>query len=145
MARRTAASEPGSTKIALRPTVPAVARVSMAAARISSKLSIRNSSPNPSRRFSSRRSTASNVPSREVMPVPPVVMMTRVAASASWRRTQAATRAGSSRTIAVPEIVCPPPSSSARIARPLVSVSSVRVSLTVTTKQATDAGAWALC
>ena len=75
MASFTALGDPGSTNIALPEAVPAVARLIIAAAPMSSKLSMRNSSPNPSSRFSRSASIASNVPSREVMPVPPVVMM----------------------------------------------------------------------
>jgi hypothetical protein len=40
--------------------------------------------------------------------------------------------------------VCPCAASSSAMARPLVSVLSVRVSLTVMTAHRTDAGAWAL-
>src|SRR5262249_42418969 len=47
IARRTAFSDPGRTKIAVRPTVPAVARLIIAAAPISWNDSIRNSSPKP--------------------------------------------------------------------------------------------------
>ena len=84
-------------------TIPlADAQEIIAADPISSKLSMRKSSPNPSSRFSNRASTASNVPSRAVMPVPPVVMMTRVAASVSHCFTDAVTCAGSSRTMANP-------------------------------------------
>ena len=96
MASRTAFGEPGSTKIALRDTVPAVARLIIADAPISPKLSIRKSSPKPSSRFSSSWSIASNVPSRDVMPVPPVVMITCVRESPTCSRTLAATCAGSS-------------------------------------------------
>jgi hypothetical protein len=102
IASRTACSDPGRTKIALAPTVPAVARLIMAAAPISSKLSMRNSSPKPSSRFSNSASIASNVPSRALMPVPPVMMMMRVSASVSHCVTEALTRCGSSRTIAKP-------------------------------------------
>src|SRR5688572_8692314 len=83
-------------------------------------------------------------PSREVIPVPPVAMMTCVPLWHSWM-IRLRTCAGSSRTIAWPEIVCPAAVSRSCIARPLVSESSVRVSLTVRTKQATEAGPWALC
>ena len=79
IARRTACFRAGQHEDRpCAPTVPAVARLIIAAGPISSKLSMRNSSPKPSRRFSSSASTASKVPSRDVMPVPPVVMMTRV-------------------------------------------------------------------
>ena len=60
---------------------------------------------------------ASNVPSRELMPVPPVVTMICVRGSASCARTCAVTCAGSSLTIAWPVTRCPRPSSSARMAR----------------------------
>ena len=53
------ASEPGSRKMAQPPATPAVARDSIAAGPISWKLSIRNSSPKPSSRFSKRAVTAS--------------------------------------------------------------------------------------
>ena len=47
--------------------------------------------------------------------------------------------------MARPVMTCPAAVSRSTIARPLVSVASVRVSLTVRTKQRTDAGAAALC
>ena len=47
---------------------------------------MRNSSPKPSSRFSSSASTASYVLSRDVMPVPPVVMITCTSAVASCAR-----------------------------------------------------------
>jgi hypothetical protein len=100
IARRTASGDPGSTKIAVRPEVPAVARLIIAAEPISWKLSMRKSSPKPSRRFSSKPSIASNVPSREVMPVPPVVTITRAWPASSCCATRALTSAGSSRTTA---------------------------------------------
>src|SRR5688572_19048959 len=145
IASRTACSDPGSTKIALAPTVPAVARLIIAAEPISSKLSMRNSSPKPSSRFSKSASIASNVPSRALTPVPPVVMMTRVSASVSHCFTDAVTSAGSSRTIANPVAWWPARSRNSRMARPLESVSLVRVSLTVSTKQPTETGPLALC
>jgi hypothetical protein len=49
----------------LAPTVPAVARLIIAAEPTSSKLSMRNNSPETVGRFSGNASTASNVPSRE--------------------------------------------------------------------------------
>ena len=52
---------------------------------------------------------------------------------------------GSSLTIVRPTTVWPAAVSRSAMARPLVSVASVRVSLTVTTKQRTDGGALALC
>jgi hypothetical protein len=75
----------------------------------------------------------------------PVLMMTGVAGFAHCASTCSRTCDGSSRTMAWPETRCPPASSSSRIARPLVSVSAVRVSLTVRTKQATEAGPWMRC
>ena len=68
IARRTAFSEPGSEMITFFWASPAQARLSIAADPISWKLSIRNSSPKPSSRFSSSASIASNVVSRDVMP-----------------------------------------------------------------------------
>ena len=67
------------------------------------------------------------------MPVPPVVMITCVPASPSRSVTRVATSAGSSRTMSWPETSCPADSSSWRMAAPPVSVSGVRVSLTVST------------
>src|SRR5262249_15248384 len=55
------------------------------------------------------------------------------------------TSSASSRTIVRPATVWPAAWSSSTIAFPLVSVASVRVSLTVTTKHRTDRGASALC
>ena len=66
----------GATTTILPAASPADARLIIAADPICSKLSIRNSSPKPSSRFSSSASTASNVQSRDVMPVPPVAMTT---------------------------------------------------------------------
>ena len=86
--------------------MPAVARLIIAAEPISSKLIIRNSSPKPSSRFSNRAVTASNVLSRGLMPVPPVVMMTCVADRRAAPH-DGATCAGSSLTMACPLTVCP--------------------------------------
>jgi hypothetical protein len=55
------------------------------------------------------------------------------------------TTAGSSRTIAKPVTWWPACSRNSRMARPLESVSLVRVSLTVSTKHPTDTGAFDLC
>ena len=101
-----------------RATRPAQARLSIAAGPMSSKLSIRNSSPKPSSRFSSSASMASNVESREVMPVPPVVMITW-ASPASCARRNAVTSAGSSRTMARATTWWPSASSRSAMARPL--------------------------
>ena len=111
---------------------PADARLIIAAGPICSKLSMRKSSPKPYSRFSSSPSTASKVQSRDVMPVPPVVMTTCTSADASWRSIVLRTSAGSSVTITRPITLCPAAVSSSAIARPPVSVSSVRVSLMVT-------------
>jgi hypothetical protein len=62
-----------------------------------------------------------------------------------WRSIVARTRSASSFTIARPATVWPAAVSRSAIARPLASVSSVRVSLIVTMKQRTDEGASALC
>src|SRR3954464_15252162 len=59
--------------------------------------------------------------------------------------TAARTSAGSSRTIWRPTISCPAPSSAAAIAAPLRSEAAVRVSLIVSTKQRTLAGASFRC
>ena len=78
------------------------------------KLSIRNSSPNPSIRLSSTRSNASGVTSRPVMPVPPVVITTSIAGSAIQPRSRCSIRSASSRSIArsttmVPGALAPGP------------------------------------
>ena len=74
------------------------------------------------------------------MPVPPVMMIAR-ALPPIWLRTASATADASSFTICRPVTTWPAAVSKSLIAAPLLSVSSVRVSLTVSTKQATDAGA----
>ena len=86
---------------------------------------------------------ASNVLSRPVMPVPPVVMTT--CAPTACRRTASRTAAGSSRTIWRPTSTWPASSSAATIASPLASFASVRVSLIVSTKQRTLARAALRC
>ena len=145
MANRTAASDPGSRKIAQPPAMPAVARDNIAAAPISSKLSIRNSSPNPSIRFSKSAVSASYVESRFARPVPPVVMIARADPACIASLTTRRTSAGSSFTTLRPTTLWPPATSRSAIARPLVSVSRVRVSLIVSTKQGTDTGDRARC
>ena len=87
----------------------------------------------------------SKVPSRDVIPVPPVVIRMRASSAATCRSIQARTSAGSSRTIDLPVTTCPAASSRDTIAAPPVSVASVRVSLIVSTAQRTAAGAWARC
>src|SRR5712691_11471062 len=79
------------------------------------------------------------------MPVPPVRMTTCTRASAQASCTMRATSAGSSRTIVEPTTPWPAPARSSRISAPLVSVSGVLVSETVSTKQPTAFGAVALC
>src|SRR5262245_16599088 len=79
------------------------------------------------------------------MPVPPVVITTCTSGFASCALTTSRTCAGSSFTIACPVTVWPAAVSALAIARPLVSLSSVRVSLTVRTKQRIDFGAAARC
>src|SRR6185295_5828708 len=80
------------------------------------------------------------------MPVPLVVMIACTSAAAtSCRSMIPRTRSGSSVTMARPATSCPAATSRSAIARPLVSVSIVRVSLTVTMKQRTDCCARALC
>jgi len=76
--------------------VPAVARDSIAAAPTCSKLSIRNSSPNPGRVFSSSAASVSYVVSRPETPVPPLTSTTLDVGTSS--STAARTSAGSSRT-----------------------------------------------
>lgn len=88
---------------------------------------------------------ASQVLSRDVMPVPPVVMTTETSSRASASLTAEATSAGSSRMILRSTTRCPAASSCATMAAPLVSVSGVRVSETVMTTHPTDSGARALC
>jgi len=76
--------------------VPAVARDSIAAAPTCSKLSIRNSSPNPGSVFSSSSASVSYVVSRPEMPVPPLTSTTLASATSS--STAERTSSGSSRT-----------------------------------------------
>src|SRR5579863_1965879 len=96
-------------------------------------------------RFCRSAFTASNVLSRDVRPVPPVSTIAWTSGCASWRSTMPRTSSGSSFTIVRPATSCPAAVSSSAIAAPLVSVSGVRVSLTVMMKQRTDCGARALC
>ena len=105
----------------------------MAAAPTSWKDSIRNSSPKPGRRLSSSASTASYVESREVMPVPPVRITACTSSRVHAARTSRATSAGSSRTTAEPATAWPAAVRSSRMTAPLVSVSRVFVSETVST------------
>src|SRR6202165_3443368 len=128
-----------------RAWMPIWARESMAAAPISWNDSIRNSSPNPGSRLSSMASTASNVESRDVIPVPPVMMMTCTDESATASRMIRCTSAGSSRTMPAPTTRGPPALSRSRINAPLVSVSGVFVSETVNTQHPSVVGAVALC
>ena len=87
----------------MRPrAMPIWARESIAAPPTSGYESMRNSSPNPGKRLSSIASTASNVESREVMPVPPVMITACTAALAHASRITRWTSVGSSRTIAEP-------------------------------------------
>jgi hypothetical protein len=81
--------------------------------------------------------------SREVIPVPPVVITTSADTVAA--RTAAATGSGSSLRIFRPLMVWPALLSASTIAAPAVSVASVRESLMVRTKTRTDAGASARC
>ena len=82
---------------------------------------MRNSSPKPSSRFSSSALIASYVLSRDVMPVPPVVMITWTSRSARWRSIVPRTSSGSSLTIVRPVTTWPAAVSRSAIVRPLVS------------------------
>src|SRR2546426_1078574 len=106
---------------------------------------MRKSSPKPGSRLSSSASIASNVASRDVIPVPPVTITAWTRSSPHASRTTRCTSAGSSLTIVAPITRWPAPCRSSRISAPLVSVSGVFVSETVSTQQATLLGAWALC
>ena len=99
IARRQAAVEPGIENTAIVPTRPATARDSIAAAPISSKLSMRNSSPKPSMRLVSSAETASNVVSRAAMPVPPDSSTASTRPPAAYSSSSARTSAGSSGTM----------------------------------------------
>src|SRR5215471_12286401 len=79
------------------------------------------------------------------MPVPPVVMIACTSGCASWRSIVPRTSSGSSLTIVRPATAWPAAWRSETMVSPLVSLASVRVSLTVITKHRTDAGAFALC
>ncbi len=92
---------------------------------------MRNSSPKPSSFLSSRPETASYVVSRDVTPVPPVVMITCTSGLSSWAAMAARTSSGSSRTIRWPVTWWFSAQRRSQMARPLVSVASVRVSLIV--------------
>src|SRR6267142_536842 len=132
-ASRTAAGLPGMAKT-IRPSrvTPARARESMAALPISWNESMRNSSPNPGSGRAMAALTASNVLSREVMPVPPVIRTTWAEASRA-RCSSCAMRAGSSGTMAEPAIACPSSASLDLRMRPPSSVTAVRVSEQVIT------------
>ena len=144
-ASSTAAVDPG-TDTSTRPrATPATARDSIAAAPISWNDSIRNSSPKPSSRLSSSPTTASYVVSRGASPVPPFTITAWIAGSASRASIQARISAGSSGRMADVITRWPPASSSARARAPLVSVSGVRVSLTVSTAHPTDVRPFARC
>src|SRR3989442_4990140 len=106
---------------------------------------MRKSSPKPGSRLSSSASIASNVASRDVIPVPPVTITAWTRSSPHASRTTRCTSAGSSRTIVAPITRWPAPFRSSRISAPLVSVSGVFVSETVSTQQATLLRASALC
>src|SRR5882762_3330078 len=144
-ASRTAAGLPGMAKT-IRPSrvTPARARESMAALPISWNESMRNSSPNPGSGRAMAALTASNVLSREVMPVPPVIRTTWAEASRA-RCSSCAMRAGSSGTMAEPAIACPWSASLDLRMRPPSSVTAVRVSEQVITYTRAYAGARALC
>jgi hypothetical protein len=71
--------------------------------------------------------------SRDEMPVPPVVMTTCTSGLASCRSIVPRTRSGSSVTTVRPTTACPAAAINSAMARPLVSVRSVRVSLMVMT------------
>src|SRR5687768_10991777 len=128
-----------------RAWMPIWARDSMAAAPISWKDSMRKSSPKPGSRLSSIASTASNVESRDVMPVPPVMMMTCTDASDAASRMIRCTSVGSSRTMLEPTTWWPAAVRRSRINAPLVSVSGVFVSEIVKTQHPSAFGAVALC
>src|SRR5438445_697916 len=79
------------------------------------------------------------------MPVPPLRITAWTAGFAHCSRTIRWTSAGSSLLMADPTSVCPARARRSRTTRPPVSVSGVRVSEIVSTKQATDVGACARC
>ena len=103
-------------------TTPATARDSIAAGPISANESERNSSPNPSRRLSSRPTTASYVVSRGARPVPPLTITasTPSAISSTMRRARSRARREGCEYAATR---CPSAASSSRMRAPLVSVS----------------------
>src|ERR1700730_2412478 len=144
-ASRTAAGLPGMAKT-IRPSrvTPATARESMAALPISWNESVRNSSPNPGSGRAMAALTASNVLSREVMPVPPVIRTTWAWDSRA-RCSSCPMRAGSAGTMAEPAIACPWSASLDLRMRPPSSVTAVRVSEQVITYTRACPGARALC
>ena len=144
MARRTAAGEPGSTKIALRPTVPAVARLIIAAEPIVVEADHPEQLAEAVEPLLEQGGDRLERRVRALMPVPPVVMITWVPASASRSSRKSDLRRlvaddGVSRDGVSGGLEQFANGAAARVG------GSVRVSLTVTTKQATDAGARALC
>ena len=143
MARRTAASDPGSATT-MRPRDEAGARRGSSSRPGRSARSSASGTARRSRRavFRAAPSMASNVLSREVMPVPPVVMIDlRRRRSAQLPLDRRSHQVGVVLDDARPATTWPASVSRSTIARPLVSVSSVRVSLTVRTKQRSECGA----
>ena len=102
---------------------------------------MRNSSPKPGTTRSSSGSTVSGVTSRGATPVPPVRITARTASSRSQRSSAPRICSGSSRTISREITGCPAAASSSATRAPPVSVSSVRVSLTLTIAVGTFAAA----
>ena len=91
---------------------------------------------NPSMRFSNSGSIASGVTSRPVKPVPPVVMMTSMAGSATQALTCSRIRSMSSVTILRPATMCP--ARSIRSARTAPDLSSARSRVSDTRDLADD-------
>ena len=98
----------------------------------------RNSSPNPSMRFSNSGSTASGVTSRGARPVPPVIAITSASLSVAAERTSSRIRSRSSRTGAWRRTAKPASVSLRSSNGPDSSSAFLRESLTVTTSTRMD-------
>ncbi|MOA19938.1 hypothetical protein D3C78_1403490 [compost metagenome] len=112
---------------------PARARDWMVEVPMSGSEICRNNSPKPSTCLSSRQLTASGVLSRPVKPVPPVISTTCTSSSAIHCATWARMRYRSSLSSTRAARLCPAACRRSTSKPPEVSVSRVRVSLTVRT------------
>jgi len=128
-----APDEPGNTKIKVELATPASARDCSVDDLISSNDSALNISPKPSISLSSSGLTASGVPSRPVIPVPPVLIMVLTFGSRIQRDITSRISYLSSRTMAFSKRLWPVVSSRSQISFPDTSSASPRVSEMVST------------